>query len=47
MKLYKVGFSKINNKGLFAKKDIGKGTKIIDYLGKIITKPEFLIGTQQ
>ena len=40
MKLYKVGFSKINNKGLFAKKDIRKGTKIIDYLGKIITKKE-------
>ena len=30
MKLYKVAFSKINNKGLFAKKDIKKGTKIID-----------------
>ena len=40
MKLYKVAFSKINNKGLFAKKDIKKGTKIIDYIGKIITKKE-------
>ena len=28
MKLYKIGFSKINNRGLFAKKDIKKGTNI-------------------
>ena len=40
MKLYKIGYSKINNKGLFAKKDIKKGTKIIDYVGKIILKKE-------
>ena len=40
MKLYKVGFSKINNKGLFANKNIKKGTKIINYVGKIITKKE-------
>ena len=40
MKLYKIGYSKINNKGLFANKDIKKGTKIIDYIGKIITKKE-------
>ena len=32
MKLYKIGFSKINNRGLFAKKDIKKGTKIINYI---------------
>ena len=40
MKLYKIGNSKINNKGLFANKDIKKGTKIINYIGKIITKKE-------
>ena len=40
MKLYKIGYSKINKKGLFANKDIKKGTKIIDYIGKIITKKE-------
>ena len=40
MKLYKIGSSKINNKGLFANKDIKKGTKIINYIGKIITKKE-------
>ena len=28
MKLYKIGNSKINNKGLFANKDIKKGTKM-------------------
>ena len=38
MKLYKIGYSKINNKGLFANKDIKKGTRIINYVGKIITK---------
>mgnify|MGYP006236700893 FL=1 len=40
MKKYKIGLSRINNKGLFAKINIKKGTKIIDYLGKIITKKE-------
>ena len=40
MKLYKIGYSKINNKGLFANKDIKKGTRIINYVGKIITKKE-------
>ena len=40
MKFYKIGYSKINNKGLFANKDIKKGTKIINYVGKIITKKE-------
>ena len=40
MKLYKIGPSKINNKGLFAKYNIKKGTKIINYIGKIITKKE-------
>ena len=40
MKLYKEGSSKINRKGLFANKDIMKGTKIINYIGKIITKKQ-------
>ena len=42
MKLYKIKKSKIDNKGLglYAKKDIKKGTKIIDYLGKIITNKQ-------
>ena len=40
MKLYKQKKSKINNRGLFAAKDIKKGTKIIYYVGKIITKKE-------
>ena len=40
MKLYRIGNSKINNKGLFANKDIKEGTKIINYIGKIITKKE-------
>ena len=40
MKLYKIGSSKINNKGLFANKDIKKGTKIIEYKGKIITRKQ-------
>ena len=40
MKLYKEGFSKINRKGLFANKDIKNGKKIINYIGKIITKKQ-------
>ena len=40
MKLYKEASSRINNKGLFANKDIKKGTKIINYIGKIITKKQ-------
>ena len=40
MKLYKVGSSKIDNKGLFANKNIKKGTRIIYYVGRIITKKE-------
>ena len=38
MKLYKIGKSSIDNKGLYAAKNIKKGTKIINYRGKIITK---------
>ena len=28
----------MNKKGLYASKDIGEGTKIINYIGKIISK---------
>ena len=40
MKLYKVKKSNIdrNGQGLYAIKDIKEGTRIIDYIGKIITK---------
>ena len=40
MKLYKIKKSNIdkNGKGLYATKDIKEGTKIINYVGKIITK---------
>ena len=39
MKLYKIKKSKIDNKGrgLYAAKDIKAGTKIINYIGKILT----------
>ena len=42
MKLYKIRKSKIDNKGrgLYATKNIKEGTKIINYLGKIITNKE-------
>ena len=42
MKLYKIKKSKIDNKGrgLYAIKDIKAGTKIINYIGKIITNKE-------
>ena len=32
--------SKIHNKGVFAKKDIPKGTRVIEYVGEKITKAE-------
>lgn len=35
-----VGGSKIHKNGVFAKKDIPKGTKIIEYVGEKITKAE-------
>ena len=38
MKLYKIKNSKINKKGLYANCNIKKGTKIIQYKGKIITR---------
>ena len=41
MKLYKIKKSKIDNRrGLYAIKDIKEGTKIINYVGKIITNRE-------
>ncbi len=40
MKLYKQNKSNINRRGLFANKDIKKNTKIIYYIGKIITKKQ-------
>ena len=38
MKLYKVKKSNIDNRGLYANRDIKEGTKIIEYKGKIVSK---------
>ncbi len=42
MKLYRIKKSNIDRKGhgLYAAKDIKEGTRIIDYIGKIITKKQ-------
>ena len=42
MKLYKIKKSKIDKRGrgLYATRDIKEGTKIIDYIGEIITNKE-------
>ena len=40
MTLYKIKKSNIDNKGLIAAKNIKKGTKIIEYKGKLISKKE-------
>mgnify|MGYP001325182119 FL=1 len=42
MKLYRIKKSKIDNRGrgLYATKNIKEGTKIIDYLGKIISNKQ-------
>ena len=40
MRLYKTKKSKIDNFGLYATKDIKKGTKIMEYKGKVITRKE-------
>ena len=37
MKLYKIKKSKIDKNGLYANRNIKKGTRIIEYKGKIIT----------
>lgn len=39
-KLWKLKKSRIHNKGIFAKKQITKNTKIIEYIGEKITKKE-------
>ena len=40
MKLYKIQKSGIDKKGrgLYATKDIKEGTRIVDYVGKVITR---------
>ena len=40
MSLYKVKKSNIDKKGLYATKNIKAGTKIIEYIGKLISKKE-------
>ena len=40
MKLYKIKKSNIDKKGLYASKHIKPGTKIIEYIGKIITNKQ-------
>tara|TARA_B100000579_G_scaffold431163_1_gene445769 strand:- start:984 stop:1457 length:474 start_codon:yes stop_codon:yes gene_type:complete len=40
MKLYKVKKSNIDKRGLCASKDIKPGIKVIEYIGKLITKKE-------
>ena len=40
MKFYKIKKSNIDKKGLYASKDIKEGTKIINYVGKIISTKE-------
>ena len=40
MKLYKIKKSKIDKNGLYASRNISKGTKIIEYKGKIITRKQ-------
>ena len=40
MRIYKIKKSKIDKNGLYASQDIKKGTKIIEYKGKIITSKQ-------
>ena len=40
IKLYEIKASKIDKKGLYAKKNITPGTRIIQYIGKLITKKQ-------
>ena len=42
MKPYKIKKSKIDNFGLYATKDIKKGSKVIEYKGKVITRKRLL-----
>ena len=39
-KLYRIKASKIDKMGLYAKKDITPRTRIIQYIGKLITKKQ-------
>ena len=45
MKLYKIKKSDIDKKGkgLYASKNIKAGTKIIDYIGKIVTNKQICL----
>ena len=43
MKPYRVRRSKIDNLGLYASKNIKKGSKVIEYKGKVITIKETVI----
>ena len=40
MKPYKIKRSRIDNLGLYAAKDIKKGSKVIEYKGYVITRKE-------
>ena len=40
MKLYKIKKSNIDKRGLYASKNIKSGEKVIEYVGKLITKKE-------
>ena len=40
MRTFKIRRSKIDNLGLYAAKNIKKGTKVIEYKGKVITRKE-------
>ena len=40
MKLYKIKKSNIDKRGLYASKNIKAGEKIIEYVGKLISKKE-------
>ena len=40
MKIFKIKKSKIDNNGLYANCNIKKGTRIIEYKGKIITRKQ-------
>ena len=40
MKFFKIKKSKIDNNGLYASCNIKKGTRIIEYKGKVITRKQ-------
>ena len=46
MKLFKIKKSKIDKNGLYANRDIRKGTRILEYKGKIISYERLLGNTQ-